>query len=325
MNRQSNQILDEIELLDNIQCTHADNLSAAQNILDVNKLNSFHIISANIRSIYCNIDRFLVFLTELQTPMEVIVLSECWTNSDTTLPTIDGYNTYSSRTSFNQNDGVVVFVKDDLEAYCMDVNIEEGNCVLINIANDTSIICTYRPPSFTHPIKYINSLNDLLGSITTRNVIITGDVNINILPGSLNSTANEYLNIMAYHGLKQGVDKPTRLNSCLDHFMVKTSYHCQTIVFGEFTDHSPILLKLEKPAARKRAAPMIKYSVDYEKVRTNILELDWYKFYNMTDVNLATEFLVLNLKIIVLNNTTMTHISSKNRPLKPWISVGLVK
>lgn len=328
MNTQHKSITVEIEQIGQIPCSHADSPMSAKTILNMDSNNSTYIVSVNIRSINCNLDRFLLFLTELDLPIDVIVLSECRIDPDTTIPTIDGYNYFATHITFNQNDGVVVYTKNNLEVTCSEVTICEGNCLLISIPDDISIICTYRPSCFKNPKNYINSLNDLLGTITTNNIILTGDININILPklpGHLSSAANDYLNVMAFHGLKQGIDKPTRVKACLDHFMVKTVLPCQTLVFDDFTDHSPILLKIDKSLERKKSEPITIRTIDYVNVKKNILELDWDNFYNLTDVNSATEYLINNIRNIITKNTSTSKLPHKIKPLKPWITIGMVK
>lgn len=279
----------------------------------------------NIRSINCNLDRFLIFLTKLELQIDIIVLSESWTDSDTIIPTINGYDNFSTKKTYNQNDGVVAYVKSSISVISTEINIKEGNCLRLDLPDDLTIICTYRPSTFKNPTNYINSLNSFLQTLQTGNIIFTGDVNIDTLPGNATTKTNDYLNMMAFHGLRQGIDKATRQNACLDHFMVKCKYDCHTFVFDAFTDHSPILIHINKPINKKPTQPFTKSFIDYECIRSELKKIDWDFLYSCKDVNEATANVSQNIQTIISKNTTVVTISKKLKPLKPWITIGMMK
>lgn len=52
--------------------------------------------------------------------------------------------------------------------------------------------------------------------------------------------------MLVSHGLRQGIDKPTRLDNRLDHLMFKTRNIVKTFVFEPLTDNSSVLLYLKK-------------------------------------------------------------------------------
>lgn len=60
-----------------------------------------------------------------------------------------------------------------------------------------------------------------------KNVILVGDININI--AELNHNTTNYLDMLTYYGMTPSYYSATRGNSCLDHTILKTRLH--TITF----------------------------------------------------------------------------------------------
>lgn len=286
---------------------------------------SLCILTVNIRSVNCNLDPFLVFISKIDIDVDVIVLTECWSDGESSIPTLTGYKSYNTVISHNQNDGVIIFVKDQLkQTEVYEKDISEGNCLVLTIDNDYTIICSYRPACFKNPSNYLASLSDLLSNIKTKHIVLTGDININIMPDNLNEHSTNYLNLMATYGLRQAVNKPTRERNCLDHFMIKTYHQAQTLVFEKFTDHAPILLYLNN-------VPLTKNKIEYQ-IMTNIPRVNnclanknWDFFYGLANVDDAATYLVSTLKNFIEENSEVKKIANRKRPLKPWITTSLIK
>lgn len=94
----------------------------------------------------------------------------------------------------------------------------------------------------------MNSLNDLLKSIAKyRNIVLAGDINIDISNNCEDSRTIEYLTMTAYHGMLPAHTIPTRYNrSCLDYLLLKTIRHAFCYVaHTSVTDHDTVLLFLD--------------------------------------------------------------------------------
>ncbi|CAG4963711.1 unnamed protein product [Colias eurytheme] len=183
--------------------------------------------------------------------LDVIVLTECWTNAESSPPLLAHYNMFYSRNSLNQNDGIVAYVRSEWNSTCHEPVMAEGNCLVLTVNNNYSIICSYRPPSFTNPYPYLQSLDLILQQINTKDIVFTGDINLDTINDNISNHTNEYLNLMAMHGLLPGINKPTRNNACLDHFMIKSAKPCHTATLPELTDHKPIILFIDEPSQTK--------------------------------------------------------------------------
>lgn len=72
---------------------------------------NFNILLQNIRSINCNFDSMLALTSQLNIGIDIIVLTECWLSSASSIPLLDGYNVHTtSKTNFLQNDGVTMYL-----------------------------------------------------------------------------------------------------------------------------------------------------------------------------------------------------------------------
>lgn len=77
----------------------------------LNKLDHLKIMQVNIRSVRENFDELKLLLEQLEIPLDIKILTEIWKIGDNTLYTIKGYDNVYNHGEFNQNDGVLVYVK----------------------------------------------------------------------------------------------------------------------------------------------------------------------------------------------------------------------
>lgn len=320
-------VASELEQTGDIICLKLDDQTEYSTILKHKFPGDYlRILTVNIRSVNANLDSFLVFVSSLDTCVDVIVLTECWINENSIIPTISNYNSFSTTRSYNQNDGVIAYTRDYLNVEVSEPDtVLDGNCLVLRVNSDYSIICSYRPYCFSNPANYIASLNGLLKNIHSKNIVFTGDINIDIMPESIKGQAAEYVNLMAAFGLAQGVDRPTHQRTCLDHFMVKSQNKAHTIVFNEFTDHSPIMLLINSTLKKSKTINYNKIHINTEEIAKSLQNHKWDEFLAITDTNVAAESLVNTLKAVIENNTTVITIPKRKQPMKPWITMGVLK
>lgn len=113
------------------------------------------------------------------------------------------YNLFFSSTKRNQNDGVIIFVKNHLKAEFFDYNLIENNIVnlSLNINNiPITILCVYRTPSVDN-ITLVNSLKEAIVSVNCDKSLI-GDINININGACPNNNNNDYLDFLSVNGFR---------------------------------------------------------------------------------------------------------------------------
>jgi hypothetical protein len=315
-----------------IVCTPSCTLIEEPNRLKADINNSFssnesnlNIISMNIRSVNKNLDSFLVYLTRLRTVIHILVLSECWCDETSIPPTLDGYTLYHSKKSYNQNDGVIMYIKDDIAATVQEIDLIESNCLIAKMDHLT-IFGIYRPFEFKDPSNFLDSLDKVLSTTRTRNIILTGDININTLD-SKNSHVEVYLEIIGLHGLINTIDIPTHGLTCLDHFMCKLSWPSKSYVLScDITDHYPLLLSISTSIVPNTAIlPLTRTKIDYDSIELAIKTHDWNSYLETTDVEKSANLLVLTLQNFIAINTTTSTYTRRRRPIKPWITVNIIK
>ena len=87
----------------------------------------------------------------------------------------------------------------------------------------------YRRPKLNVPV-FIQSLDRFLTDSQERNLMVMGDINIDLLKKKTDQTSRDYLNVLQSHGMVSLFNNPTReelirnsvVKSTLDHIFVRT-------------------------------------------------------------------------------------------------------
>lgn len=258
---------------------------------------------------------------------DILVLTECWIKENPNLPHLKGYNSFSTTKNCTQNEGVVVYTKTNIPVLVEEPQFPEGNCLVLKLAPDICIIAIYRSPAFKNITTFLNSLNNILMKYSNnKTVILTGDLNINITGENLEKDANDYLNMTAYHGLLPAHTIPTRLQSCLDHVLLKTKDQAYTYVAQTtLTDHYTVLFLLKLKSNISHTTHSNYQIIDYNGFVESFKNIDLRPIFATNDVNFATDFLVSSVKIAIETNTKTFTTSKRKRIIKPWITPGLLR
>ena len=198
-NRLNIDSLDEIdpdknllnEIHENIDISHQSKLQTIDEYNDSTIFPpnlSLSIINHNIRSLNCNGDNFIGLLNTILHKPDVIVLTETWLSDDNkSLYNIDRYTSYHT-TRNTRGGGVSIYCSNTIKSSIIPslilCNKSIESCGIdITYNNERFIIFgIYRPHSDTIE-NFTNKLNDMLNmtSIKKHNVIVAGDININLL------------------------------------------------------------------------------------------------------------------------------------------------
>lgn len=296
--------------------------------------NSLNIISQNIRSIQKNFDNFAVFLQDLNTHFDIIILSECWLDETFTDINLLGYTTFHTTTKLNQNDGIVIFIKDSLNSSLSEIKLTEANCVKISLGSDLSIFAIYRPPCYKNISPFLNSLQQLMeNNKNTQQLILAGDININLLNSK--PKTNEYLSLLAHYGLQSTINSSTRTSleskSCIDHIFVKTKNKTiSSIIHSTVTDHftTTLGMRLKNEIKPKIYTNTSQHIIDFKALSYDISQESWITTLKETDPNKALNEFLLTLNTFTTKHTiikTRKNTTHKTLQIKPWITAGLVK
>lgn len=290
--------------------------------------NSLKIFHVNIRSIgnSTNFDNLLLLLHRINFNFDVLILTECWLSKCPHLPYLPGY-TYSKSSCNNQNDGVVIYVRQDIALIIEEPCISDANCLVLTLPGEIKILAIYRSPSYLNPTSFFNSLDTLLSSLRSNNTIaIIGDININILLDNDND-CDRYLNLAASHAMLPAHSFPTRNSNCLDHVLLKTNKPAVTLVLDSlFTDHAPVIFYCETGNGLRKTPPTRTCPrTDISAIVKELGNMDFSKIVECVDAEVACSMLVENISATVISHTHVVRVPSRKRISKPWITSGLLR
>lgn len=291
------------------------------------------VLTQNIRSIYSNFDDFQITLSQIGVEVDVLILTECRLNANKPLPVLNNYTSFNTFRQLNQNDGVVAYIKNCHLPLTTEINLTHASALQIKISNYT-IIGIYRSPSNVSIDSFINSLDQYLQSIHThRNIIITGDININLIrkpseTAQIRANRLTYLNMTAIHGFLPGHCLPTREENCLDHVLLKLDKSQNSafvaVLNTSVTDHAMVLLNISHTYQSKTC---VKYKTitNFENAYKHLIDSDITFLSAHRDPNILADEMIKVIRTSLLQNTKVVSLSSSKRTLKPWISTGALR
>lgn len=288
---------------------------------------SFTIIHQNIRSISKNFDSFMTLLVRLNISFDIIVLTECWLDSGSIIPTIPNYTSHHTTKKINQNSGVVVFVKDKLKISVLEVDIPDTTGLVIKIGINHAVICMYRSPFNQRIDDFLTSIDTELENFkSVKNLIMIGDINIDIINRNKDSRSYDYLNLFAAHGLLSSHCLPTRGSSCIDHCFVKSSNKIKTLVCqSTITDHSCLVMSLSKGPSKILDSTRFVTKTNYKNAVNDMTMMTWDDIYECDHVDIATNLFITKITDIIKKNTESHRVSAKKFIIKPWITPGMMR
>lgn len=297
---------------------------------------TFSIFHNNIRSINKNMNELLIMLDKLQYNFDCIILTETWQIPDIHFFKIQGFNIIYNEGDINQNDGVVMYIKDN---YNYNIKISKIGAVrvikaTIQIPNETIVIHAMYRPSPTCVHEFNDELQNYLANATNvygNYNFLVGDLNIDIKSNS--DYCQKYLNIMGEAGFKPLIDKYTRIykdsKSCIDHIFLKCTRYdvCSSYVFKTLiTDHFPIVSHLHLKTPQPTGTVTNKISKLNKNKLIEILKNEtWNEVYTSDDLDYAVEIFTNKIKNAVDKSTHTTTIKRMQRKRNPWITGGLLK
>lgn len=291
------------------------------------------IVTQNIRSIYANTDDLQVTLTQLELNCDIIILTECRFQSSKTIPQIPNYDVYITSKQINQNDGVAIYIKNNISHSVEEITeMKDASCLKLTIGSCT-ILGIYRPPENVDAQNFISSLDQTILTIKTKNTIIMGDININLI-NKRNEKSYEksnrecYLNILSTHGIQAGHSLPTRLNSCLDHVMMKIDSNIApafiSVIKSTITDHDMVLLALPHINISKNI-DRYKTSINYDAALLDLQDKNLSNLTKLEDPQLVADTINESLNDVIIKNSTVIKIPKIHRVCKPWITPGILR
>ena len=302
-------------------------------------------MSFNIRSYFKNIDQFLITAGNLIGKIDIIVMTEMWTNFDTvSLCNIPGYDSFHNYRNAKIGGGIGIFVKNNLQ--CRKLQIEVVNddieCLGVQVYSEeskkwSSFLGVYRPPA--GPIKnFISQLNDIVSrsKITENDCVITGDFNICLMKEEDHKETAEFIDMMhSFHFLPL-ITKPTRVTergaSLIDHMWSNILSDSQSGVLDvTITDHFPIFTIFKSYTDKANRKIEVKFrSLTKENInrfKMEISKTNWDVVLgdsNDSNIN-VNSFLDHFYSVFRTCFPLKTKFIGLKRFLTPWLTASLIK
>ncbi|CAH0726207.1 unnamed protein product, partial [Brenthis ino] len=288
---------------------------------------NFKILNLNIRSINKNFANFLTTLKRFDLLFDVIILTECWLDENTMIPTIPTYKAFNTHKIINQNSGVVVFIKDSWNAIVSEPDLKDANCLQIEILNLITILGVYRPPCFRNISNFLFSLDTILSAQSNLHkiLVLAGDINIDLLSSTCNQEL-EYLCLTAEHGLHPAITKPTRAETCLDHvFVNKIQGVTGVVCCSDITDHDVVIVGLSMSMPKSRVRKPFTMKQDVKLIKNELGLTNWSTLLDCDDVNETVNAFCYKLFHIINRHTRKVPKKRQECNIKPWITPGLIR
>lgn len=297
---------------------------------------TFQIFHMNIRSISKNIDELCIFLNQLSVEFDIIILTETFQLSDPNIFRIAGYRVLYNEGDLNKNDGIIMFVKENINYNYSIVELGDIKALNLKILNSNkhfTITAVYKSPSICPKIFNTKLLEYLEKSEKTGIDIIAGDLNMDLL--SNDDYVEEYKNILSSFGFTSYINSVTRpqKQTCLDHFFVNNKTHgcesdIQSFIFEQsITDHYPtaITVRIENRKEAKIQKKHKKY-IRYEDLKSDLGHEAWDNVYQQNNVDTMANNFIETLKYYINKHTKTVKIKQKTgMPKKKWITQGILK
>ena len=242
---------------------------------------SLSFLHFNIRSHVLHFDSLESTIKRFNPEIDIIGLCE------TRLPKgfnakkieIEGYHefvaTHSSLacggTGFYISKNIMFFRRHDLE-----FDIESCETTIIEIKSslnrkDTIVAVIYRHPHQNYE-SFFEKISFFVQKVSSSyHVVILGDINIDTAFPSTNSYSKNYKDILLSLGLRNLINKPTRITNStetiLDHVLTNLNFeYCQSgILINDITDHLPIYAFCNLSVCKLKYADRQKYRAIFKE------------------------------------------------------------
>ena len=194
----------------------------------VEKENNFTILSLNVQSLNAKFDQMQILLSQLKSnrvQFNAICLQETWLteNSDLTSFQIPGYTLISQGAICSSHEGLAIYVQEHYKYKLLScyqhTTIWEGLLIEIEsreFKKKVMIGNMYKPPGERNENyqSFLNELSPVLTHLEKYNdeIILTGDLNINLLKVNQRPIINDFFDIMITNSLYPHITLPTRLS-----------------------------------------------------------------------------------------------------------------
>lgn len=210
-------------------------------------------LHVNIRSIQKNILKLETMLSSFKHKPDVIICTEAWLMDSIKFINITGYTHFKNNSRINKADGVIIYVKSNLQYQTINEQFNDLKItsLLIELTNKSifKISGLYR----CHDYEIDKFIKDhekfILSNKTVANHMILGDVNLDLI--EFNKKTEDYFYQLLQNGYESMINTCThpiknyKDGTCIDHIFMKGIYTAKSgKLIDSITDHYPILISI---------------------------------------------------------------------------------
>lgn len=301
-----------------------------------------HILHQNIAGLINKSDALCINLEELADSnkiVDVICITEHFMlagfESNLYLPNYNLASFYSRANS--KRGGTCILLKKEhkfreipeIRKFCLDCILE--GCAVELTDYKIIIVCIYRVPKPNNLYTFFHKLENLLtyiAKLNCKNVIITGDFNIDIL--KRNNVTLDFECLLLNYNLKLALHEPTRFASrtCIDNFAHNFKKGCKSEIFElGLSDHTAQLIRVpvkKNPTLHYWRTLKRDYSTEnIEKFKLCIKSLSFSNIYLTDDPNTAYQHFIADFKLFYDLCFPQTQFLIKVIHKPKWVSRGV--
>jgi len=253
------------------------------------------------------------------------------------------------KTENKEGGGIAVFLKNNLpyrvrhDLCFSDDVLGKFDGIFIELITEmgkkNSVLCViYRTPRYNSISEITTHLAEKIDIIQSenKNIIITGDLNIDLLKYHTNHDTTDFLDQLLLKNIIPKVTVPTRITShsatLLDHIFTNiVSEKCIAgTLITDISDHFSNFIFIKSLSLKSTLPQTVTYRVmsnqAIDNLNRSLSDHDWTDLYNSTDVNTAYE--IFSDQFSQLVNTHLPIKTAKFNSLKhkrePWMTKGIL-
>ena len=353
-------LFDENEFTDKSNCKYHEIDEFAEKMNSINH-DHFSVLSLNIRSLPSKFNCLKDFLNSSFPKYNptVICLQEIWNKPVYDNFTLEDYHPFHFKTrdqtglnsnagggvglwvsnsvSFDPIDELSVFIPRVFESIFIKVKVEKNKYIILgNI---------YRPN--TAPFADVKKCNEILNDIyhklktnsqykNAKDVILVGDLNINLLNHASHSDTSIYLDNLFEHGFLPLITLPSRISNnnatLIDHICTNITDTCYDsgLIISDISDHFPVFY-IKHSANKKFVMPPQKVTrkIDArskEHFKSLLENEDWSTVLNNAEPSTSFQYFFETLDKHYEASFPVKNVSHSKKFKKnaPWMTKGLL-